>query len=70
MLTQLQWIINALLALVPGSIGVRIVFHLIRLSTDPDQATQYKTRIKNCLMFVVIAETCVAFLKIIYYYMI
>lgn len=68
--TQLQWVLDAMLGLIPVSVGIKIVLLLIKINTDPDQAQQYKTRIKNALLFVAVSESAFGFLKIVYFYLI
>lgn len=65
---ELDQMIKALLLILPGGAGVRAVVILLRMQADPDQASLYKRRLVNLLIFLVIAESVVALLNTILSY--
>lgn len=58
-------LINWLLGLVPLGCGIVAVRCFIGMSTNEDDYTMFKKRLKNALIFCVIAECLVGLLKII-----
>lgn len=69
MQTDLSLLISALLAIIPVSVGIRVIVCLIKMNTDPDQAQLYKTRANNALLFVVVAECAMSLLLLIRLYL-
>lgn len=67
--SQLNSLYLALLAIIPLSAAPRVVVCLIKMNTDPDQVQMYKTRLKNALLFVVVAEIAMSVLELIYLYL-
>lgn len=47
---------DALLILIRAGVILRVVFCFIRMGGDEDQAPMYKKRIKNALVFYILAE--------------
>lgn len=66
---SLKMLLGAILLLIPVGVGLRIVICLLKINTDPDQASAYKTRIKHALIYAVIAESVSGILTIVYSYL-
>lgn len=54
-MTTLSNILSLLLTLVPIGGAMRIVILCIQCTLNPEEESKYKTRIKNVLIFIVIA---------------
>lgn len=67
MTVTLRDIVNVLMVLIPGGAVARIVYCLFCLIGADDEAPMYKKRIKNALVFLVIA-VCAWGLKDIFFY--
>ena len=63
-----EWI-QVLLALLPAAAGVRAVIICLRMQTDPDQASLYKRRLVNLLVFAVIAECALGLMYVLFAYL-
>lgn len=57
--------INALLILIPLAAVPRFVYCMIKMNVEPEEAQIYKTRMKNLLVFLVIAECAVGLLQLV-----
>lgn len=64
----LNSLILALQALVTAGAGVRAVMCIIRITADDEQASSYKRRLKNLLIFTVVSVSVLQLLKMIYSY--
>lgn len=62
--------ITALLVLLPASAAVRAIICLIKMQMDSEQASVYKRRLINLLIFTVIAECVMGLLSIVSRYII
>lgn len=69
MQVDMNLLASALQAIIPVSAALRVILCLVRINTDPDQAGMYKTRIKNTVLFTVVAEIALSFLYLIKYYL-
>lgn len=65
-MSEIKFLLNLLLALVPASAAVRAVILLIRISHDDDQAARWKQDLKNLLIFVAVAEAGLGVLEVVY----
>lgn len=63
MSTIRDWI-NVLLLLIPSAAGARAVYCIIKMHMDEEQASLYKRRLINLLVFTVIAECIFGLLTI------
>jgi hypothetical protein len=55
-MTYIDDISKAVIILIRAGVGCRLVFCLVKLMTAEEDALQYKKRIRNTLIFCVIAE--------------
>lgn len=60
-----MYLINILLALIDMAAVPRAIQILIKIMTDIDQATIYKQRLKNLVLFVIIANVGLSVLQLI-----
>lgn len=65
---QIANLLSALLGILPFSVGIRVIICLLRITSDPEQEQLYKTRIKNALLYLIIAETVLTTLYALYSY--
>lgn len=65
----LRELIFAMLFLLPTLGALRAICCVIQISSDDEQAGQYKRRLKNLVIFIVIAEGVVGFLYMILDYL-
>lgn len=67
---KVRELIDWLLLVLPLSVSARIVYCLCILPTDADRSAELKRRIRNALIFLVLAETVTGLLKIVsdYYF--
>lgn len=68
MTVTLDDISSAIIALVRLGSAFRFVYCLVRLSGAEEEATQYKKRAKNTVLFYIIAESIWQIKDIILYY--
>lgn len=59
---------TAVIALIRAGAVCRVVFCLIKLIASEDEAAQYKKRIKNTLVFYIVAELAFVIKNIIIHY--
>lgn len=62
---QVSQLITALLILLPLAAAARIVYCLIAINTDNSDDGSYKRRIKNILIFLILAESILGLVKVI-----
>lgn len=62
---NLGFLLLALRALIPPSVAPRVIYCLIKINTDAEQAPEYKLKMKNALLFVLIAEIATGALEVI-----
>lgn len=63
---QVSQLITVLLILLPLAAAARIVYCLIAMSTDhSDDSSSYKRRIRNILIFLILAESIMGLIKVI-----
>jgi hypothetical protein len=48
---------KAVLVLIRAGVAFRVVFCLVRLMTSEEETAQFKKRIRNALMFYIVAES-------------
>jgi hypothetical protein len=58
-------IINFFILLCDAVAGVRLLYCLIRCISDPDEVSSYLKKIVNMLIFLVLANTCLASLVLV-----
>lgn len=54
-----------LLAILPLAVAARVIYCLCCLPTDAEQAGSYKRRIRNALLFLILAETVTGLINVI-----
>ncbi len=64
-MTELQELIRWLLVILPLGVAARIIYCLCCIPTDSENETTNKRRIRNTLIFFVLAETIAGLLSII-----
>ena len=62
---QVSQLITVLLILLPLAAAARIVYCLIAMSTDHSDDGSYKLRIRNILIFLILAESIMGLIKVI-----
>lgn len=62
---QVLSLISWLLVVLPVAAAARIVYCLCCIPTDGDNESSYKKRIRNTLIFVVLAETVMGLLRVV-----
>lgn len=60
---EIEGLINLLLLLFPIGAGTRIVYCLIAMAFDSEEEKSYRTRMKNALIFLVLAESITYLLR-------
>lgn len=65
---QIQQLITFMLVIIPVGAAVRIGYCLIVLSMDSEEERSYKVRIRNVIVFTVLAETIAGLLKVVLNY--
>lgn len=63
----LNELIYIMIGVIPASAAIRLIICIVKINTDPDQAKQYVTRLKNLVGFVIISECALVFLLQIYF---
>lgn len=58
-------IANVLMVLLTIGAGARIAICLIQINSDPEQEATYRRRIRNVLIFFILAQTLVGLLAIV-----
>ena len=62
-------LINVLrIAIIPAGVLLRVVFCLIKIMYSEDEASIYKKRIKNVILFGIIAEVILSIKSLIEFY--
>lgn len=64
-MAQVRSLISWLLVVLPVAAAVRIIYCLCCLPTDSGNESSYKQRIRNTLIFVVLAETVMGLLRVV-----
>ncbi|MBO5282192.1 MAG: hypothetical protein J6J18_06580 [Oscillospiraceae bacterium] len=64
-MSYINQIISALMVLIPIGAVPRIIYCLCKILDDAEQEHTYITRIKNLLVFVIIAECALSFINMI-----
>ena len=59
---------NAIIALIRVGAGFRFFFCMVRMESAEEEATQYRKRAKNTVLFYIIAESIWQIKDIILYY--
>jgi len=59
---------NAVLIVIRAGVICRVVYCFLRLTTAEEEATQYKKRIRNTLLFYILAESAFILKDIFIYY--
>lgn len=62
---QIQGLITFLQALIPIGAGARIVYSLMAMAADSEEEHSYRKRIRNALVFVVLAEVISGLLQLV-----
>lgn len=66
---NIDMLINWLLVLIPVGVLARVIYCLCYIPVDEEQSALYKRRIRNCFLFLVVAETAAGLLKVIESYL-
>lgn len=61
----MRQLMQALQMLVPIGVGARVIYCLCQIPLDEEQAQTYKRRIRNALVFLVLAETLLGLAAIV-----
>ena len=64
-MVTLQSLINYLIILCNIAAGVRILYCLIRIKANPDEASSYAKKITNLLIFLVLANLSLSLVSLI-----
>lgn len=54
-----------LLAILPLAVAARVIYCLCCLPTDPEQEGSYRRRIRNALIFLILAETVTGLIHVV-----
>lgn len=65
---QIQQLITFMLIIIPAGAAARIGYCLVVLAMDSEEERSYKVRIRNVIIFTVLAETIAGLLKVILNY--
>lgn len=65
---EIQSLITYMLFIIPLGAVARIVYCLFMLSMDTDEEKSYKVRIRNVMVFTVLAECITGLLKVVLSY--
>lgn len=68
-MAEIQSVIRWLLVVLPLGVAARIIYCLFCIPTDSDNEVTYKKRIRNALIFFVLAETVAGLLAVISAYL-
>ena len=66
---KIQELIRWLLVILPLGVSARIIYCLCCIPTDSDNEATHKRRIRNALVFLVLAETIAGLLTVISNYL-
>lgn len=69
-MNTIQEFTDFLLILIPIGVAARVVYCLLQLPLDEEQAPTYKRRIRNALVFLVLAECITGLLAVVQAYFI
>lgn len=62
-------LLTALLALLPASAAPRAIQCAHKIHSDPDQRSVYTKRLKNIIIFIIVAESALAILELAFDYL-
>lgn len=65
---KIQDFINFFLVIIPIAGAVRGMYCLIAMSADTDEDKSYKIRLRNLLIFVILAESITSIVKLVFSY--
>lgn len=61
----MRQLLHVLMILLPIGTGVRVAICLIQINSDPEQEATYRRRIRNVLIFFILAQTLLGLLAIV-----
>lgn len=61
----MRQLLHVLMILLPIGAGVRVAICLIQINSDPEQEATYRRRIRNVLIFFILAQTLLGLLAIV-----